>query len=275
MLAAALLTAGCSDAAPPSAGPAAGTLGAAGPSSTAAPDTTGPVAVRLRRFPAGLAVVGLERSSRVLTVEIRVAGMAPRSLHPARLLRGGCAQPGPVVHPLDPLTVDDGGVADTTTTVTGVHEDAIPPAGWSLAVDRGTAAADQGVAVLCGDVTNTAGQTVTTAGLGAVIPPGGPDPAAAGTATLAISAGGLRVMVDVSGLTPGSVHAGGIRAGACEDEGAAVHVLQPLSADASGHASGTTLIPGVAAIPLGRWFVDVEGPEAGTPAPVLCANIGR
>ncbi len=265
------LAAGCSDS--PTA-PGTGPSGSAPPPTpTAIPSIKGPAVIKLNRFPAGVAVIGLNPTVHQLTVEIRTAGFPAGGVHPARLISGGCAHPGAVVHPLDPLTSDDRSIADTTTTVSDVKDPGIPRTGWSLAVYRGMAAADQGVMVMCGDITNEIDQLVTTAGLGVVVPPGGPDPKAAGKATLSIVGGQLEVVIDVRGLTPGSSHAGQIRRGNCEGEKTVVHPLGTITADATGQRVGPTMLPGVGSIPLDVWFVNVSAP--GSIDPILCGNVGQ
>ncbi|MEA2671135.1 MAG: hypothetical protein QOG45_1355 [Chloroflexota bacterium] len=265
------LATGCSDGSSP-VSPLTGTAPGATP--TPVPTTTGPVPVTLRHFPAGLAVIGLNPSVKQLTIEIRAAGLAPGTTRPARLMSGSCAHPGTLLHALDPLVFAANSVADVTTTVNDVTETEIPQSGWYLAVYRGAAAADQGVEVLCGDLDNPASQGVITAGLGVAVPPGGPDPQAAGTATLTIVGGQLKVAIDATGLTPGSTHVAQLRRGNCEGEGAPLHPLEALVADARGHAVSTTTVPGVAGIPLNQWFVGVTPKQAAVLDPVLCGNVG-
>ncbi|HEX6493633.1 MAG TPA: hypothetical protein VF112_08975 [Candidatus Dormibacteraeota bacterium] len=255
------LVTGCGDATP-----AASTSGATPAASTAtpAPTTSGPVTVRLRRFPAGLAVVGLNTESKQLSVEIKVAGLAPGSTHPASLVAGGCVRPGAVLHPLQPLVPDKDSVADTTTALPDATDTEIPRSGWALTVSTGS------TVIMCGDLDNEAGQSVITAGIG--VAPGVPDPKAGGTATLSVVDGALKIAVDVTGLTPGSTHAAQLRRGNCEGERAVLHVLSALTADAGGHAVGTTVIPGIATIPLDGWFLGIS-PPAGLD-PVVCGNVG-
>jgi hypothetical protein len=248
--------------------------GTPGATPTPVPTTTGPVQVTLRHFPAGLAVIGLNPSAKQLTVEIRAIGLAPSTTRPARLMSGTCAHPGTLLHALEPLVFAANSTADTTTTVNGVTETEIPKSGWYLAVYRGTAAADQGVEVLCGDLDNPVNQSVITAGLGVVVPSGGPDPQAAGAATLTIVGGQLKVTIDATGLTPGSTHAAQLRKGNCEGEGATLHPLEALVADAKGHAVSTTMVPGIAGIPLNQWFMGVTPPQPAALDPVLCGNVG-
>lgn len=257
------LAAGCSGA-----GPAIPASGAAPAASTATPipTTTGPVSVKLRHFPAGLAVIGINDEVKQLTVEVKVAGLAPGSSHPARLITGTCARPGAVLHPLQPLVPDADSIADVSTNVATVTETAIPRSGWALTVYTGQAE------IMCGDLVNEAGQTVITAGIGVVVPPGGADPQAAGTATLSVAGGALKVVVDVTGLTPGSAHAAQLRRGNCEGERAVLHPLSALTADSAGHAVSTTVIPDVAGIPLNTWFVGVSPPSVLDP--VVCGNVG-
>jgi hypothetical protein len=240
---------------------------------TPAPTTAGPVAVKLRHFPAGLAAIGLNTSARQLTVEIKVAGLAPGSNHPARLMAGSCAHPGTLLHALDPVVPAGNSIADVTTTVNDARETEIPVSGWYLAVYRGPAAADQGTAIMCGDLDNQARQTVITAGISVLVPPAGPDPQAAGTATLSIVDGQLKVVIDATGLTPRSSHAAQLRKGNCEGEGAVLHPLETLTADVTGHAVSTTMVPGVSGIPLNRWFLGVS-PQPSVLDPTVCGNVG-
>jgi hypothetical protein len=258
------LAAGCGDATP---GVPASSVGPAASTATPVPTTAGPVSVTLRHLPAGLAVIGINDEVRQLSVEVRVAGLSPGSTHAARLIDGTCAHPGTVLHPLEPLVADGGGIGDATTTVANVTETAIPRAGWSLAVFTGAAE------IMCGDLVNEAGQTVITAGIAVVVPPGGPDPGAAGSATLSVTGGALKVVVDVTGLTPGSVHAAQLRRGSCEGQRAVLHPLTALTADPAGHAVSTTVIPGVTTIPLDGWFVGVSPPAVLDP--VVCGDVGR
>jgi len=257
------LAAGCSDATP-----AVSTSGAAPAASTATPVPTssGPVPVKLLHFPAGLAVIGLNTEVKQLTVEMKVAGLTPGSTHPARLIDAACGHPGAVLHPLQALVPDADSIADVSTTVANETDTTIPKAGWSLRVYTGAAE------IMCGDLVNEAGQTVITAGIGVVVPPGGPDPRAVGTATLSIVDGALKVVLDVSGLTPGSAHAAALRKGNCEGERAVLHPLSALAADAAGHATSTTVIPGIATIPLDGWFIGVSPPSLLDP--VVCGNVG-
>jgi hypothetical protein len=257
------LAGGCGEAGP--AVPASG-VGAAAATATPVPTTAGPVRTTLRHFPAGLAVVGLTTETGQLSIEVKVAGLSPGSAHDARLIDGTCARPGAVLHPLQPLVPDADSIADTTTTVANVIQTAIPRAGWSLAVYTGA------TEIMCGDLVNEAGQTVITAGIGVVVPPGGPDPMAAGTATLSVTGRGLTVVVDVTGLTPGSLHDAELRRGNCEGQRAVLHPLSALTADRSGHAASTTVIPGVSTIPLDGWFVGVSRPAVLDP--VVCGNVG-
>jgi hypothetical protein len=263
------LATGCSDTSLPS---TSSSTAAVGTSPTPVPTTGGPVPVKLRHFPAGLAVIGLNAAARQLSVEVKVAGLVPGSTHPARLLAGSCGHPGTLLHALDPLVVGANSIADVSSTVNDVKETEIPRSGWYLAVYRGAAAADQATVIMCGDLDNEVRQTVITAGIGVVVPPGGPDPQAAGTGTLSIVDGQLKVVIDATGLTPGSTHPAQIRRGNCEGEGAVLHPLAPLIADATGHAVSTTMVPGITGIPLDQWFVGVSRPAALDP--VVCGNVG-
>jgi hypothetical protein len=262
------LASGCGDAAPGVTGSEA--AAAAGP--TPVPTVTGPLDVRFHRFPAGLAVIGLNSAAQQLSIEIKVGGLTPGSTHAARLLSGSCAHPGPQLHPLQPLLMGGDSIADVHSIVSDVSDRAIPDSGWHLAVYADASASEGATPLMCGDLTNEAEQTVVTAGIGVFVPPGGPDPGAAGTATLRVVGGRLQVVLDVGGLTPGSTHAAQLRRGNCEGEGAVLHPLDRLVADARGHAVSTTLISGISRFPLDRWFVAVS--PLATLDPVVCGNVG-
>jgi hypothetical protein len=268
----AALAGGCATAgSSPPARPALEVIAPGSPS----PDTaTGPATIHLRHLPAGIAIVGLDPDTRRLDVEVRIVGLVPGSSHAAGLLRGDCAQPGPAVHPLQVMVADAHGVADVRSRVDGVAETTIPTAGWQITVD----AADATSAPLaCGEVTNTADAAAVSVGLAPVDPPGRSGSEAAGTATLSTAGAGLTVVLDVTGLAPWSTHAADIRTGTCESEGpGVVHGLAALTADATGHAAATTRVTGVAAIPLGVWYVEVlrAGAGPGAVEPLVCGNVG-
>lgn len=268
--ASAALAGGCATAG--SAPPARPAPGMAAPGSPTPGSLTGPAVVRLRHLPAGIAVVGLDPDTRRLDVEVRMVGLVPGSSHVAALLQGDCERPGPAVHPLHAMLADAHGVADVRSRVDGVSETAIPTGGWQLTVDT-TGAPSTPLA--CGEVTNTANARAVSVGLGPADPPGSPDRDAAGTATLTATGGQLTVVLDVTGLSPGSTHPADIRTGTCESEGAGVvHALDALTADATGHAAVTTHVPGVPAIPSGVWYVEVLRAGPGAVDPLVCGNLG-
>jgi hypothetical protein len=268
-----LLAAGCSD--PGTAGRDTSVPVDTPPATPSPASIVGPAIIRLRRFPDGLAVVGLDATTRQLDVEVKVVGLRPGTTHPASLLRGGCAQPGALAYRLDPMTADARGVADVTTKVDNVAESTIPTSGWDVTVDT---AGSPSVPMACGEVTNTADASVVSVGIGPVNPVGSPDRDAVGTATLTASGGQLTVTLDVTGLTPGASHAADLRKGTCEALGPeVVQPLQPVTGDPSGHALVTTRIPGVSRFPAGVWYVDVHGAGAvaqTTLDPLVCGNVG-
>jgi hypothetical protein len=108
--------------------------------------------------------------------------------------------------------------------------------------------------------------------------PGSPDQAATGRATLGIVNGALRVTLDISGLAPNSSHTAHIHLGSCEAEGPVFKPLNAVVADASGHASVTTVVSNVLAIPSRTWYVNVHRAVNVSASqtdfdPILCGDV--
>jgi len=242
----------------------------------------GPVTVTLKHGPQGQATLTFDAGSKTLTVEIKLSGLAPNSAHPNHIHSGSCTNQGGVAYPLNAITADAHGNADTTTTVSNVKEAAIPASGWYVNVHNGPglSSADQFEPIVCGDVANASGASNVTVPLiqGPPGQPGSPDQRASGTVVLSIENGSLKVVLDVTGLAPGSAHAAHIHSGSCENQGAIVYPLDPLAADANGHATETKVIANVTSISSGLWYLNVhKGVAVATGStvndPILCGNV--
>ncbi len=101
-----------------------------------------------------------------------------------------------------------------------------------------------------------------------------------GTATLNWDPGSktLTVKVTLTGLAPSSIHPEHIHTGSCANQGAVLHPLAMLSADAHGDATATTPIPNVTSgIPASGWYVNVHNGPALSPAdqflPIVCGDV--
>ena len=259
--------------------------GGASSSSTQSSSTGGapPVSVTLKHVPHGQATLAFDAASKTLTVEVKLVGLAPNSGHPEHIHTGSCSSQGGVIYPLNAIMADAHGVADTMTTVSNVKEPAIPASGWYLNIHNGPGLMpdEQFLPIVCGDVSNPSGGSNVTVPLTMGPPslPGSPDQRASGTATLSIENGSLKVVLDVTGLAPGSAHAVHIHSGSCENRGAILYPLDPLAADSTGHATETKVVANVAAISSGLWYIDIHRLTTiatGSTAydPILCGNVG-
>ena len=262
-------------------------------SSTGTQTTPGPTTatgvssavVPLRHVPTGEATLAYDTAAKTLTVEVRLTGLAPNSVHPAHIHSGRCERQGPVAYPLNNVQADGHGVADTVTAVSAIREGGIPDAAWYVNVHNGPNLAPdaQFEPIVCGDVANrTKGTHVAVQlqqGPPPTSPPSSPDQSASGTANLSIEGGGLKVSIDATGLKPSSSHAVHIHMGSCASQGIVVHGLAPLLADAGGHAALTMTVPGISSIPTGVWYINVHRTTAIGAGqtdfdPILCGDIG-
>ncbi len=253
-----------------------GSTSAAGMSSTV---------VSLRHAPTGEATLAYDAAARTLTVELRLTGLAPNSVHPAHIHSGLCEKQGPVAYPLNNVQADGHGVADTVTAVASVKEGGIPDAAWYVNVHNGPNLTPdaQFEPIACGDIANPArGAHVAVQlqqGPPASSPPSNPDQSASGTAQLNVQGGALKVVLDVTGLRPSSAHAVHIHLGSCASQGAVIHALPTLTADATGHATLTATVDNVSSIPAGTWYLNIHRSTAVTAGqtdfdPILCGDIG-
>jgi len=264
-----------------SSSPSAGTQST---SSTASGVSSATVA--LRHVPTGDATLAYDATAKALTVEIRLTGLAPSSVHPAHIHSGLCEKQGAVLYGLNNVQADAKGVADSVTSVPNIKEGAIPNGTWYINVHNGpTLTPDaQFEPIVCGDVANPDKGTHQLVKLQngptpVASPPSSPDQTASGTANLSIEGGALKVVVTATGLKPSSSHAMHIHMGSCESQGAVVHGLPALTADANGNATLTTTVSGISSIPVGAWYLNIHrdtmiGLGQTDFDPILCGDIG-
>jgi hypothetical protein len=277
LIAAAALAACGGSSSPPAGGGATTSSTAGGVSSATVP---------LRHVPTGDATLAYDASTRTLTVEIRLTGLAPSSVHPAHIHSGLCERQGPVLYGLNNVQADAKGVADSVTAVPNIKEGGIPDGAWYVNVHNGPNLTPdaQFEPIVCGDVANPGKGTHQVVKLQngptpVASPPSSPDQTASGTADLSIEGGALKVVVTATGLKPSSSHAAHIHLGSCESQGPVLHGLPALTADATGSAHLTTTVPGISSIPVGAWYLNIHrdtmiGLGQTDFDPILCGDIG-
>lgn len=230
-------------------------------------------------MPTGVATLTYDTGSGMLTVEVKISGLAPNSAHPEHIHSGSCEAQGAVEYPLNAINADAAGNADVTSKVTSVKEGKIAEGGWYVNIHNGPglAPAEQFEPIVCGDVHNSSAATSVTVPL-MTGPLGVAGQSASGTADLSLSGGSLTVVLTVHGLAPSTAHIAHIHSGSCESQGAVVYPLQQLPADANGDATSTTTIANVSSIPAGQWYVNVHrGPSLADQTgfdPVACGDVG-
>jgi hypothetical protein len=214
----------------------------------------------LVHLPKGTATLSWNPTSHALTVSISMTGLSPNSSSPAQIQQGACDNGGPVVDPLNPVAADAGGKGTSQTTLSDANVAQGMRHDWSIGVHSPTSNA----LMACGQVhgahhlrkheshaqTMPQTETITLHGTNR------PNQNVGGDAHLQLDNGTLIAKLNVEGLSPNSTHDAGIYQGTCASQGALVHALDPLHANAGGHATSTTSISGVTTIP-GDWYVAV------------------
>lgn len=235
----------------------------------------------LMHVPTGTATLNWDPTSKTLTVNVTLTGLAPNSIHPEHIHTGSCANQGGVLHPLAMLNADAHGNATATTTIPNVTG-GIPASGWYVNVHNGPALspADQFLPIVCGDVSNSNTSTSAAQSVQVTLnsaPSASAGQAAMGTAELTLNGSTLTVKVTVSGLAPNSSHANHIHLGSCTMQGKVLYPLTTLVADASGNATATTMINNVSSIPSSGWYVNVHNSTALTTQtgfdPIACGDV--
>ena len=88
----------------------------------------------------------------------------------------------------------------------------------------------------------------------------------------------LTVKITLTGLAPSSTHPSHIHTGSCSNQGAVVHPLQNIVADATGNATVTTMVPNITnGIPASGWYVNVHNGPGLSPdeqfLPIVCGDV--
>lgn len=248
---------------------------------TATSISTGNAAIAtLKHTPTGTASLNWDHTTKMLTVQVTLTGLAPNSVHPSHIHEGSCARQGKVLYPLSNLVADAHGAAHATTKLS--LPNGIPARGLYLNVHNGPglAPADQFLPVACSDIVNRdtslrSSQTVQLTLQSA--PDSSLSESASGTVHLTLTGHTLKVVMEISGLQPRTQHAVHIHAGSCASQGAVLYPLEVVKADASGKATVTTTIQNVTGIPSTGWYVNVHrGTDLSTQTgfdPIACGDV--
>lgn len=215
----------------------------------------------LEHAPTGTATLNWDHTTKMLTVQVMLMGLAPNSIHPNHIHEGSCANQGKVLYPLTNLVADAHGVANATTKVKAPN--GIPAKGIYFNVHNGpgVSPADQFLPIACGNITNqdTSLRSDQSARLSLKAGPmSSLNENATGVAHLSLSGHTLTVQLEMSGLQPFSQHAAHIHSGSCVSQGPVVYPLEVVKANAEGKATVTTKIQNVTTIPATGWYVNVH-----------------
>ena len=99
-----------------------------------------------------------------------------------------------------------------------------------------------------------------------------------GEATLTLAGNKLTVAITLTGLAPNSTHPAHIHGmGNCSSNSPVIYPLENVVANATGTASVTSTVDGVASIPASGWYVNVHNGPALTPpdqfSPIACGEV--
>jgi hypothetical protein len=257
---------------------------ASSPTSLATPTPTAAVVIAVATLfpmPAGTATVNRDPNSGRVTIDFDVYGMALRSTHSVVLRSGSCSSSGDQNVAVFPDLVANayGAVRGTITSRSTV---AILPTRSHLEIKLGRAVdairAPGSTLIACADTTKATLRTPLI-----LTPLPGQRPS--GTVTLAyVSSGRLAIHVVISGLMPGSIHAGHVHFGSCRQQSGVLYTLGNVNADAHGNVNSVITLTGITTPPPAHgWYADlhlapVSGLEAnGQPTlffqPLLCGDV--
>lgn len=239
-------------------------------------------AATLKHEPGGTASLSWDHTSRMLTVQLMLSGLAPGSVHPVHIEQGSCSNKSgerdKTLYPLVNVSADTRGVVNATSKVS--VQNGIPASGWYVDVHNGPGLSntDQAQAIACGSVANrdTSLRSTQTAQV-ALQPTAGANQDASGGVHLTLSGHTLKVDLTLSGLAPKSEHMAHIHAGTCASQGSVVYSLTPVKADAAGKATVTTTLQNVMTIPAQGWYINVhDSTDMSTQTgfdPIACGDV--
>ncbi len=256
-------------------GSAGSTTGTA--TATTSTQTSTTAQATLKHVPSGIATISLSLAAQTLTVKIAVAGLAPKSSHPAHIHKGSCAKQGAIYLPLQNVVADAAGNGTSTTTINNLGS-SFPTSGLYVNVHNGPTldTPDQAQPIACGNIANLlpTGQAIQVP-LDA--PAGVVGQTAMGTAQLSLSGKTLTVTIQISGLEPNTTHPAHIHTGTCTKQGVVLYPLKTIATDAQGNATVVTTIDNVTSIPSSGWYVNIHHSMNLTTStgfdPIACGNV--
>ena len=236
----------------------------------------------LQHQPVGTATLTWDQTTHMLTIQSKVTGLAPNSVHPVHINQGSCSDinatnSARTLYTLN-MTADAYGIASATSKF--VVAEGIPAKNWYFTIYNGPglSTASQAEAIACGDVINSntslrSSQTVQVS----LESTQSANQDVSGTATLSLSGHTLTVKLTLSGMQPYSQHMVHIHAGSCVHQGAVVYSLTPVKADAEGKSTTTTIIQNVTTIPPSGWYINLHnGTDLSTQTgfdPIACGDV--
>lgn len=252
---------------------ACGSSSSTSSSSTTAPGATAAITTTLHHMPTGTVKLTWSPATKHLVAAFNMYGFTPTSSHAVHLHLGSCLNQGKVLIPFPDLTANSGGAFTGTLTSTTSTPNGIPSGTYfnvhlAPTAQLGLPGSLGFTPIACDNVPSGTTDSVT---LSMKAPPQtGQNPT--GTATLSYDATAKKLTVNVSmtGLVPGSVHAAHVHLGSCQSQGPVKYPLTSLTADSSGAAKATTVIPNIASPPPSSgWYVNTH---LGSPSQLLSAN---
>lgn len=220
----------------------------------------------IRHSPSGTVILRWDHSTHNLDIQLALTGLSPKSMHSAMIVSGSCKTPGKALYTLPRLNGSQIGFANVKTTLKNVAS-GIPETGWVVSVSNGSGmgSADQSAAITCADIFNPTASTNTSQNVTATLLNAyGANQNVNGTADLVIKKNQLQVSVKLKGLAPKSKHIAHIHYGSCASQGAVIHELKPVVANAAGDGTSVTLLPDISAIPRNGWYINIHLGNMGT-----------
>ena len=265
-----------------------GGTGSGGSTTTAA--SAGPITVQLTHMPKGTVTLTWDSSSKIITAAVDMTGFTPGMAHAMHIHTGSCLnQHNPPVIPFPDIQADATGAIKASVMSNPVAAGIPNSAYLNIHLAPGAQLGSPGdvnfTPIACADIpTGTAAAGPVALSMKS-LPQAGQSPQGMATLTYDATAQSLKVEIKITGLVPNSTHAAHIHTGTCEDQGAVIHGLNDLTADASGSVDDTTTVNAVTSPPPGSgWYVNVHFTgssgilSGGKPTiqfqPILCGNVG-
>lgn len=236
-----------------------------------------PINVLLKSYPTGMMTMLWSAKTRVLLVQTKFYGLAPKSVYTTHIYSGACQHGGSLLYRLPSVVVDNTGAATGTARITLLR--GIPTRGWYVAVHPSPQAASQVAPLSCADIVYekslASWQSQSATARFKNLASSTED----GRAQLSLSGGKLIVKTTMHHLLPHATYRGRIWPDPCSaDPGKALYELEPIVADSTGNGSATTEIPSITQIPYLGWSINYmletrNNPQSRASHPGSCGNV--